>query len=393
MLRRKPSDWFHVLLWNTETDEVTSGDWYNQMLHVEWSDVSADGHYFVTYVGYGATVLSRPPSLKPVIYWPGLGGWEGGGFFPTSDRLELDADRNDVRTVMGWLKSPLPFDVHARSDGTWPRRSAQIFAQRMVRDGWRNENGYWIRQDTPDGPLIRFETVGSRKYRFDSPTHPALFDSKVNFATFDCKGDLVMAREGVLRRYTREGMATGQPSAVIDLETLTHPAKASHVFRHDPTQPEVQVVVGKMEQHRVNSFVLSQNIELPWVGSASAVASNEEEVRRLIAKDLSVFTTRWQVAGSSYQIYLRVPPPNLGFEALLEACTAAFEEAGKKGGTIALRPIGMGEGWTTNDAVLATFLAGQAYARSNWQTVKLMADNLVEAIAFRSIIHLRTASK
>lgn len=54
VLRRKPTDWFHVLLWNTETDEVEAGSWYEGMVHVQWSDLSFDGRYLVTYLGYRA---------------------------------------------------------------------------------------------------------------------------------------------------------------------------------------------------------------------------------------------------------------------------------------------------------------------------------------------------
>lgn len=41
ILRRKPTDWFHVPRWNTQTDALEHGTWYAGTLHPK----RADGTY------------------------------------------------------------------------------------------------------------------------------------------------------------------------------------------------------------------------------------------------------------------------------------------------------------------------------------------------------------
>jgi hypothetical protein len=40
VLRRKPTKWFHVLRWNTETDLIEHGSWFKGTLYSERADVS-----------------------------------------------------------------------------------------------------------------------------------------------------------------------------------------------------------------------------------------------------------------------------------------------------------------------------------------------------------------
>jgi len=52
-----------------------------------------------------------------------------------------------------------------------------------------------------------------------------IVDSMVDWATWDAKGDLLVAREGSIYRYTLEGLKNGSPTFSIDLEHLSPPTK------------------------------------------------------------------------------------------------------------------------------------------------------------------------
>jgi hypothetical protein len=43
VIRRKPSKCFHVIRWNTRTDELEHGSWFHGKLYPKRCDVSFDG--------------------------------------------------------------------------------------------------------------------------------------------------------------------------------------------------------------------------------------------------------------------------------------------------------------------------------------------------------------
>ena len=50
-----------------------------------------------------------------------------------------------------------------------------------------------------------------------------VLDSKVSWAVYDSLGQLIVARRGVLYRYTLSDLWAGKPSSVFDLEHLEKP--------------------------------------------------------------------------------------------------------------------------------------------------------------------------
>lgn len=48
-----------------------------------------------------------------------------------------------------------------------------------------------------------------------------LLDPEVDWATWDAKGDLLVARLGSIQRYTLNGLKNGSPDFSVDLENLT----------------------------------------------------------------------------------------------------------------------------------------------------------------------------
>lgn len=95
ILRRGPSDWYHLILWNTRTDAFTNGAWIRGRIYEEKCDLSSDGKLFLYFILQGNrhrtsythawTAVSRPPWSTALALWPQGTTYGGGGRF-TGDR-------------------------------------------------------------------------------------------------------------------------------------------------------------------------------------------------------------------------------------------------------------------------------------------------------------------
>jgi hypothetical protein len=91
ILRRGPSRWYHVILWETRRDVFTHGAWLEGRIYEEKCDLSPDGRLFVYFVHQGSragtafthawTAVSRPPWLHALVLWPQGMTYGGGGRF------------------------------------------------------------------------------------------------------------------------------------------------------------------------------------------------------------------------------------------------------------------------------------------------------------------------
>ena len=98
VLRRGPSNWCHVILWNTEFDAFEEGAWFKGRIREHACDLSPDGQLFVYFASkyrrmhtsYGSdwTAVSRPPWLYALTLWPNL-THRGGGRFAAKRKLKL----------------------------------------------------------------------------------------------------------------------------------------------------------------------------------------------------------------------------------------------------------------------------------------------------------------
>jgi hypothetical protein len=87
LVRRGPSNWFQMILWRTDRDEVVRGQWVKHRVHDWGYDVSPDGALFVYYARGGGrkyeqwTGVSRPPYFSCLALWSVTGPGGGGGMF------------------------------------------------------------------------------------------------------------------------------------------------------------------------------------------------------------------------------------------------------------------------------------------------------------------------
>jgi hypothetical protein len=75
ILRRGPTDWWRVTLWDTRRDRFERGQWFRGRMYPDKCDLSPDGKLFIYFAGkfrpreedkgYGRTwtAVSRPPYL------------------------------------------------------------------------------------------------------------------------------------------------------------------------------------------------------------------------------------------------------------------------------------------------------------------------------------------
>jgi hypothetical protein len=97
VIRRGPSDWAHLVLWETDRDAFTDGAWFRGRIFAEKCDLSPDGELLV-YAAYKGdrfgteytdswTAVSRPPWLHALAVWPMGTTYGGGGRFVDDRRL------------------------------------------------------------------------------------------------------------------------------------------------------------------------------------------------------------------------------------------------------------------------------------------------------------------
>jgi hypothetical protein len=99
IFRRGPSKWYHLISWNTQTDEMQHGAWIKGHIHEDKCNLSFDGEllvYFVHKEGHHPdnlpnswTALSRPPWLTALALWPQGDTYYGGGRFTGQRKVAL----------------------------------------------------------------------------------------------------------------------------------------------------------------------------------------------------------------------------------------------------------------------------------------------------------------
>jgi hypothetical protein len=186
-------------------------------------DVSFDGDWFV-YLALGKRgktwdAVSKLPRLTALAEAQNMGTWYGGGYWRSRDVLCLNRWAIDKAIV-------LPF----RTEQLVPQHGGEdlsVLYPRLERDGWRRRGDNWGRDTVVQGAkkytvlcagddgwarqpsakhpeLIMWYAgylVHGRTFRFRVPAQPDLLDDDVDWANYDSRGQLVVARQGVVTIY------------------------------------------------------------------------------------------------------------------------------------------------------------------------------------------------
>jgi hypothetical protein len=220
VIRRKPSKLFHVIRVNTVTGKVEQGTWFTGKLYPLRCDVSFDGGWLV-YLAMGAggntwNGISQVPRLTTVVEGENLGTWYGGGYWRS----------RDVVCLNGWAAPPtsrFPFRTEQLTP-LYGGEDLSVLYPRLERDGWRRRGDEWGRHTEVKGTKKHtvacegddgWERQPSAKlpalvmwyagylthgytFRFRVPAQPDLLDDQVDWANYDSRGQLLVARKGIL---------------------------------------------------------------------------------------------------------------------------------------------------------------------------------------------------
>jgi hypothetical protein len=248
VFRRKPTDCFHVLRWNTETDQIEHGAWFAGTIYPKRADVSFDGNWLVFLaMDPGAATFNRvssPPLLNPVVEVESTGTYRGGGYWETQSLLRLHGWFT-FREGKQKVQEALPFAVENYEEELG---ELGVLYRRLARDGWYRvgdnwgiqteiqqpdyglncigDDG-WQSQPTPAHPALRMVNTGYRygthHFKFWLAEFPTLINDKADWACWDSLGQLLFSHAGAIYKYGLDDIYAGTPKTVIDLEHLTPP--------------------------------------------------------------------------------------------------------------------------------------------------------------------------
>jgi hypothetical protein len=254
-IRRKPTRWFHILRWDTRTDQIEHGSWFYGRIYEKRCDLSPDGEWLVYFASAQHasdfptwTGLCRPPWLKTVAESEGIGTWLGGGFWRDAHTLlvngcgELTAPEGQEAErglhlpfrIEGhqWNRDPGDLEVLShRLDRDWQPDEAASAPRTLSKPSgnWsmRGVTWTWVRQPTPRHPALRATgPYGMQSgFRFELECHGGFLDG-ADWCDYDALGQLVFSREGALHRCEPNDVRQGKVTQRIELEQLTPPARS-----------------------------------------------------------------------------------------------------------------------------------------------------------------------
>ena len=89
VMRRGPSKWWHLTLWDTLRDRFTNGQWFHGSVYPRKCDLAPDGKLFSYFAGkfrwrdqergydFMWIAVSRPPYFSALALWPVGDTWGG----------------------------------------------------------------------------------------------------------------------------------------------------------------------------------------------------------------------------------------------------------------------------------------------------------------------------
>jgi hypothetical protein len=216
-------------LWNLKNDKIEHGQWVHAKIHERRCDLSPGGSLLIYFAAnYGRsiqtwTAISRPPYFTALAFWPKGDSWGGGGLFETPRSIWLNHSKSDSkhdpsRTIPGRFQIRCERGGHGE---IYP-----ILGIRLKRDGWKflgesspykNTTLYlWHKKSPRSQAMLEMKSYSTSNQRF-SRGRGCYFEEyvlinsggtridlpKVEWAAWDHRGRLLMARDGGLYVATR----------------------------------------------------------------------------------------------------------------------------------------------------------------------------------------------
>jgi hypothetical protein len=212
ILRRGPTRWVELILWDTKKDLFQRGQWFHGRVYEERCDLSPDGTKFIHFAAkYGRkrdadmpdtwTAISKPPYFTALALWPGIGTWGGGGRFLDNQCL-WHADCSPIHprfSLKGLVEvsdevAAVSFDDKFRNDRLYLRlrqvgwEVAEQKGSRLLK--WRRTS------PVGRGELLLDRSFSAARYYLvvANRSEPLAFDAE--WADWDQKGRLIVANRG-----------------------------------------------------------------------------------------------------------------------------------------------------------------------------------------------------
>lgn len=256
VLRRGPSDWFHVGRWELEPNRYVPGAWLHGALYEQRCDLSPDGRWLAYFAllprptgwapGSTYIAVSRLPWLTALAAWGTDGTWtQGAHFVHRNDWTMPDPDYGDpapLRQQFGLaLTSASSYAVERRRGWT----EASGTPPRLAGDAWDTSRGDAVTMQKPrpgsasSRLLVSGAYAGSREgepgainYRLEDRSG-ALPLPDVQWADWSARGQLLVATtEGRLQvrnySYGHTTVAWEYDLAALSPDPTEPPPEARH---------------------------------------------------------------------------------------------------------------------------------------------------------------------
>ena len=138
VLRRGPSEWWHLLHWNLANLTLTAGAWFHGKLYPRRSDISSDGRLFSYFALKGGAqppwpdaycAVSKVPWLEALVAWKTGGTWTGSCEFSQGGELRISACVEEKPFLGNYPGSYFTDPMHT----DWAKRDVW----NEVKRGWR----------------------------------------------------------------------------------------------------------------------------------------------------------------------------------------------------------------------------------------------------------------
>jgi hypothetical protein len=253
VFRRGPSKQVLLLLWNTATDKIMSGQWFKGRIYERRCDLSPSADRLIYFAAkhrppFGTwTAVSRPPYLTALALWPKGDAWGGGGLFSNENTIQLNHPA--YQRAMS-PESRLPKTIVVEPFGPRPGGGEDdpILSARLIRDGWelcdpgvsgkhsskepmawtfskhqlwRKTRGHWSLEmrllgvKERDGPWYVLE-----HQLLDADSNVAMDFGRSDWADWSRQGDILLARDGRLFRLDVRRERVGELHETADLRAL-----------------------------------------------------------------------------------------------------------------------------------------------------------------------------
>ncbi len=225
--------------------EFEEGSWFRGKLYPKRCDVSFDGKFMI-YLAMGSggntwNGVCRLPWLTTLADVENTGTWYGGGYF---------AGRRLLRTNGEWPPGHGTPNIPFKLEPYRSRHGGEdlgVLYERFARDGFarlgenwgeRKQLGtrqYQVACNGDDGwgsrpsrrhPELAVRFIGYLEhgytFAFSLEDYPDLLKG-ATWATWDSKGNLWVARPGVVEQFTLKDLRSGAPSFSLDVDRLEPP--------------------------------------------------------------------------------------------------------------------------------------------------------------------------